>query len=63
LFLICLGAFAYYQAGSWNSTTRFDLVRAIVERHALSIDAYHMNTATRRRGSRCFAPPPTPSST
>jgi hypothetical protein len=45
LFLICLGAFAYfYQAGSWNSTTRFDLVRAIVERHTLSIDAYHMNT-------------------
>jgi hypothetical protein len=54
LFALCLGGFGYfYQAGSWNSTTRFDLVRAIVERHTLSIDAYHMNTGDKalRNGS------------
>lgn len=45
VFLLSLGGFAYfYQAGSWNANTRFDLVRAIVERHTLSIDAYHGNT-------------------
>ena len=45
LFVASLGGFAYfYQAGSWNANTRFDLVRAIVERGTLSIDAYHENT-------------------
>lgn len=34
----------FYQGGGWNSNSRFDLVRAIVERHTLSIDAYQANT-------------------
>src|SRR3954454_1413962 len=34
----------FYEGGGWNQNTRFDLVRAIVERHTLQIDAYHENT-------------------
>ena len=34
----------FYSGGGWNQNTRFDLVRAIVERHTLSIDAYHENS-------------------
>ena len=34
----------FYQGGGWNQNSRFDLVRAITERHTLSIDAYHENT-------------------
>ena len=34
----------FYSAGGWNQNTRFDLVRAVVERGSLSIDAYHENT-------------------
>jgi hypothetical protein len=34
----------FYSAGGWNQNTRFDFVRAVVERHSLSIDAYHENT-------------------
>ena len=34
----------FYQAGGWNQNSRFDLVRAIVERGTLKIDAYHENT-------------------
>jgi hypothetical protein len=34
----------FYQGGGWNQNSRFDLVRAITERHTLSIDAYHSNT-------------------
>jgi hypothetical protein len=38
-------SFAYfYEGGGWNQNSRFDLVRAIVERHTLQIDAYHENT-------------------
>ena len=38
-------SFAYfYEGGGWNQNSRFDLVRAIVERHTLRIDAYHQNT-------------------
>jgi len=38
-------SFAYfYEGGGWNQNSRFDLLRAIVERHTLSIDAYHQNT-------------------
>jgi len=43
--LVAFVSYAYfYSAGGWNQNTRFDLVRAIVERHTLSIDAYHSNT-------------------
>jgi hypothetical protein len=45
LFVLVLGAYAYfYQAGGWNQNARFDLVRAIVERGTLRIDAYESNT-------------------
>lgn len=38
-------SFAYfYEGGGWNQNSRFDLLRAIVERHTLTIDAYHENT-------------------
>ena len=45
LFALALGVYAYfYQAGGWNQNARFDLVRAIVERGTLRIDAYESNT-------------------
>ena len=45
LFALVFGAYAYfYQAGGWNQNARFDLVRAIVERGTLRIDAYAENT-------------------
>jgi hypothetical protein len=34
----------FYSGGGWNQNSRFDLVRAIVERRTLRIDAYHENT-------------------
>lgn len=34
----------FYDGGGWNQNSRFDLLRAIVERHTLQIDAYHDNT-------------------
>lgn len=34
----------FYEGGGWNQNSRFDLLRAIVERHTLKIDAYHENT-------------------
>jgi hypothetical protein len=38
-------SFAYfYEGGGWNQNSRYDLLRAIVERHTLTIDAYHDNT-------------------
>jgi hypothetical protein len=34
----------FYQAGGWNQNSRFALVRAILERHTLQIDAYSAHT-------------------
>ena len=34
----------FYEGGGWNQNSRFDLLRAIIERHTLRIDAYHENT-------------------
>ena len=34
----------FYQAGGWNQNARFALVRAILERHTLNIDAYQSHT-------------------
>src|SRR5579862_1561342 len=34
----------FYEGGGWNQNSRFDLLRAIVERHTLQIDAYQSNT-------------------
>lgn len=45
LFVLLFGAYAYFfPAGGWNQNSRFDLTRAIVERHTLVIDAYRSNT-------------------
>ncbi|HEY7410878.1 MAG TPA: hypothetical protein VII13_09065 [Vicinamibacteria bacterium] len=57
LFALALGSYAYfYQAGSWNANTRFDLVRAVVERQTLRIDAYAENTGDRsRRGGHEYS--------
>src|SRR6266545_3678428 len=50
LFAICLGSYAYfYQAGGWNQNSRFDLVRALVERGTPAIDAYEHNTGDKAR--------------
>src|SRR4029077_17301606 len=37
----------FYQAGGWNQNSRFALVRAIIERHTLQIDAYALHTGDR----------------
>lgn len=37
----------FYQAGGWNQNSRFALVRAILERHTLQIDAYALHTGDR----------------
>jgi len=43
--LVIFFSFIYfYEGGGWNQNSRFDLLRAIVERHTLQIDAYHQNT-------------------
>jgi hypothetical protein len=43
-----LVSYAYfYQAGGWNQNSRFALVRAILERHTLQIDAYQAHTRDR----------------
>src|ERR1700726_4564363 len=34
----------FYEGRGWNQNSRFDVLRAIVERHTLQIDAYHENT-------------------
>jgi hypothetical protein len=49
--VVVLISYAYfYQGGGWNQNSRFDLVRAVVERGTLRIDAYHENT-----GDKAFA--------
>jgi len=37
----------FYEGGGWNQNSRFDLLRAIVERHTLQTDAYYQNTHDR----------------
>jgi hypothetical protein len=50
VFALLFVSYAYfYQAGGWNENTRFDLVRAIVDDHSLSIDRYHENTGDKAR--------------
>lgn len=42
---VILFSFVYfYEGGGWNQNSRFDLLRAILDRHTLRIDAYHENT-------------------
>ncbi len=42
--VLFLSSIYFYEGGGWNQNSRFDLLRAIVERHTLRIDAYHENT-------------------
>jgi hypothetical protein len=43
-----LASYAYfYGAGGWNQNSRFALIRAILERHTLQIDAYQLHTGDR----------------
>ena len=43
-----LSSYAYfYQAGGWNQNSRFALIRAVLERHTLQIDAYQLHTGDR----------------
>src|SRR5437667_7569266 len=45
LFALLFVSYAYfYQAGGWNQNSRFDLVRAVINDHALRIDPYEKNT-------------------
>ena len=44
-----LSSIYFYEGGGWNQNSRFDLLRAIVERHTLLIDAYHQNTQDKAR--------------
>lgn len=45
LFVLALGAYAYFfQGGGWNANVRFDLVRALVEQRTVRIDGYETNT-------------------
>ena len=37
----------FYEAGGWGQNSRFALVRAILERHTLQIDAYQLHTGDR----------------
>src|SRR6185503_3693665 len=37
----------FYEAGGWNQNSRFALVRAVLERHTLQIDAYQLHTGDR----------------
>ena len=34
----------FFDGGGWNQNSRFDLLRAIVEKHTLRIDDFHENT-------------------
>lgn len=43
-FVIFFSFIYFYEGGGWNQNSRFDLLRAIVERHTLQVDAYHENT-------------------
>ena len=50
--LALFASYAYfYQGGGWNQNSRFALVRAIIERHTLQIDAYQLHTGD--RASEC----------
>jgi uncharacterized membrane protein (GlpM family) len=44
----------FYEGGGWNQNSRFDLVRALVERHSVRIDEYADNTGDRGRVGRHY---------
>jgi hypothetical protein len=37
----------FYPAGGWNQNSRFAMIRAVLERHTLQIDAYQLHTGDR----------------
>ncbi len=37
----------FYGAGGWNQNSRFAMIRAVLERHTLQIDAYQLHTGDR----------------
>ena len=37
----------FYEAGGWNQNSRFAMIRAVLERHTLQIDAYQLHTGDR----------------
>jgi hypothetical protein len=37
----------FYGAGGWNQNSRFAMIRAVLERHTLEIDAYQLHTGDR----------------
>jgi hypothetical protein len=42
---VLFASYAYFfEGGGWNQNSRFDVMRAVVEQHTLTIDAYHGNT-------------------
>ncbi len=50
LFVLVFGVYAYfYQGGGWNQSSRFDLVRALVEQGTACIDDYEFNTGDKAR--------------
>ncbi len=52
LFLLAAVTFAWFTGGAgWNQDAHFDLTRALVERHTLSIDGYAANTGDVSQGS------------
>lgn len=55
LFLALAFTYCYFFDGSgWNQNSRFDLVRAIVERGTFEITAYHRNTGDKSRIGRKY---------
>jgi hypothetical protein len=45
IFILVFISYSYfYPGGGWNQNSRFDLVRAMVEKGTLHIDTYHENT-------------------
>jgi hypothetical protein len=45
---VLFASYAYfYPAGGWNQNSRFAMIRAILERHTLQIDAYQLHTGDR----------------
>lgn len=52
LFILAAVTFGYFTGGAgWNQDAHFDLTRAIVERHTLSIDGYDVNTGDVSKGT------------
>ena len=50
LVAVFMASYAYFYSGpGWNQDSRFDLVRAILEKRTLEITAYHDNTGDKSR--------------